>query len=133
MPEQVGGLQPGVSTDTLVARTVFGLSVAQGPEGPVVRRGGTSSNSSADGWTPLRRYSTDDGAANEIIARFKRRFEFREIRDGQDWVVFFGFFADKDGVPTIRIAVQVRAATRALAICEAGLVLVDKIAAGQLS
>ena len=78
----------------------------------------------------MPRYSTDDDAADAVIARFKRRFEFREIRDGKDWVVFFGYFADKDGVPTIKIAVQVRAASRPLAICEAGLVLVDRLAQG---
>ena len=46
--------------------------------------------------------------------------------------MFFGFFADKDRVPTIKIVVQVRAATRALAICEAGLTLVDRLASGQV-
>jgi hypothetical protein len=130
MPEQVGGLQAGLSTDTLVARTVFGLSVVQTPAGPMVKRGGGAPDPPGGGWTPLKPYSTDDAAADEVIARFKRRFEFREIRDGFDWVVFFGFFADKDGVPTIKIAVQVRAATRPLAICEAGLLLVDKLAQG---
>ena len=84
------------------------------------------------GWEPLKPYSTSDAAADEIITRFRRRFEFREIKDGFDWVVFFGFFKDKDRVPTIKIVVQVRAATRPLAVCEAGLALVDKMAQGQV-
>jgi len=125
MPEQVGGLAAGPATDTLVARTVFGFVVTETPNGPMARRAGTS-----EPWAPLLPYSADDSAADLVVARFKRRFEFREIRDGSDWVVFFGYFADKDGVPTIKIAVQVRAGTRALAICEAGLVLVDKLAKG---
>jgi hypothetical protein len=126
MPEQVGALPAGPSTDTLVARTIFGMVVKATPEGPVCKRAGDP----ADVWTPVRPYSTDDAAADAIVARFRRRFQFREIRDGSEWVVFFGFFADKDGVPTIKIIVQVRAATRPLAICEAGLVLVDKLAQG---
>lgn len=126
MPEQVGTLQPGPSTDTLVARTIFGMVVKPTPDGPMCKRAGDS----ADVWTPVKPYSTEDAAVNSIVVRFRRRFQFREIRDGAEWVVFFGFFADKDGVPTIKIVVQVRAATRPLAICEAGLVLVDKIAQG---
>ena len=126
MPEQVGALRAGPSTDTLVARTIFGMVVKPTPEGLVCKRAGDP----ADVWTPVKPYSTDDAAADAIVARFRRRFQFREIRDGSEWVVFFGFFADKDGVPTIKIIVQVRAATRPLAICEAGLVLVDKLAQG---
>ena len=126
MPEHVGALQADSSTDTLVARTIFGLLVKQTPEGPVAKAPGSSD----ENWSPLKPYSSNDAAADAIVERFRRRFEFREIRDGSDWVVFFGFFADRDGVPTIKIIVQVRASTRALAICEAGLVLVDKIAAG---
>jgi hypothetical protein len=129
MPEQVGALKPGPSTDTLVARTILGLVVKQTGDGLMAKRAGAPEES-GKAWAPLKPYSTDDGAADEIVARFRRRFEFREIRDGSDWVVFFGFFADKDGVPTIKIVVQVRAATRPLAICEAGLVLVDRLARG---
>jgi hypothetical protein len=127
MPEQIGALEAGPSTDKRVARTIFGLVVRESPDGLLSRPAGTPGES---GWSRLRPYSTDDDAADAIVARFRRQFEFREIRDGDDWVVFFGFFADRDGVPTIKIVVQVRAATRALAICEAGLVLVDRIAAG---
>jgi hypothetical protein len=127
MPERIGALEAGPSTDTLVARTIFGFVVRDTPEGRLARPAGTPGES---GWTALPRYSTDDAAADAIVARFRRQFEFREIRDGSEWVVFFGFFADRYGVPTIKIVVQVRAATRALAICEAGLVLVDRLAAG---
>jgi hypothetical protein len=127
MPEQIGALEAGSSTDKRVARTIFGLVVRESPEGFLARPAGTPGDS---GWSRLQSYSTDDAAADSIVARFRRQFEFREIRDGKDWVVFFGFFADKFGVPTIKIVVQVRAATRPLAICEAGLVLVDRIAAG---
>jgi Phage ABA sandwich domain len=130
MPERVGALKPGSETDTLVARTVFGLVVKPAQEGLVSKGAGLPDEPGA--WKPLKRYSTDDAAANEVLERFRRRFEFREIRDGSDWVVFFGFFSDRDGVPTIKIVVQVRAQTRPLAICEAGLVLVDKLAAGQI-
>jgi hypothetical protein len=129
MPEQVGALEPGAATDTRVARTIFGMVVKQTPDGPVARPAGASEES-GPAWAPLKPYSTDDTAADEIVARFRRRFEFRQVRDGSDWVVFFGFFAAKDRVPTIKIVVQVRAATRALAICEAGLALVDKLASG---
>jgi hypothetical protein len=129
MPEQVGGLEAGPSTDTLVARTVFGLVVRETPEGLLAKGAGVP-DESGNAWSPLKPYSTDDTAADAIVARFKRRFEYREIQDGFDWVVFFGFFADQDGVPTIKIVVQVRAATRPLAICEAGLILVDKLARG---
>jgi hypothetical protein len=130
MPERVGGLKAGAETDTLVARTVFGLVVRPGSDGLVAKGAGLPDQPGA--WHPLRRYSTEDAAANEILARFRKRFEFREIRDGEDWVVFFGFFSDRDGVPTIKIIVQVRAATRPLAICEAGLVLIDRLATGQI-
>jgi hypothetical protein len=126
VPEHVGVLKAGPSTDTLVARTIFGLLVKQTPEGPMAKAAGSSN----EDWSPLKLYSSNDAEADAIVARFRRRFEFREVRDGADWVVFFGFFADRDGFPTIKIVVQVRAPTRALAICEAGLVLVDKIAAG---
>ena len=128
MPERVGALDPGPKTDTLVARTVFGLVVREGPNGLVAKGAGLPDEPGA--WKPLKAYSTDDAAANEVLERFRRRFEFREIKDGNDWVVFFGFFSDRDGVPTIKIVVQVRASTRPLAICEAGLVLVDRLAAG---
>jgi hypothetical protein len=128
MPERVGALDPGPATDTQIARTVFGLVVKETPEGPMAKGAGLPDEPGA--WKPLKRYSTDDAAADEILARFRRRFEFREIRDGSDWVVFFGFFKDRDGVPTIKIVVQVRAATRPLAICEAGLVLIDRLASG---
>jgi len=131
MPEQLGALAAGPGTDTLVARTIFGLVVRDTPEGPMARPAG-STDESGTRWTPLKPYSTNDAAADEIVARFRRRFEFREIRDGFDWVVFFGFFKDKDRVPTIKIVVQVRAATRPLAVCEAGLALVDRIAQGQV-
>ena len=131
MTEQVGALAPGVSTDTMVARTIFGMVVKETPDGPMARPAGASEES-GPAWAPLKAYSTDDAAARDIVARFRRRFEFREVRDGFDWVVFFGFFADKDRVPTIKIVVQVRAATRALAICEAGLALVDRLARGQV-
>lgn len=127
MPERVGALQAGSSTDALVARTIFGMVVKPTPEGPMCKGAGDP----ADIWTPLKPYSTDNDAADAIVARFRRRFQFREIRDGFEWVVFFGFFADKNGVPTIEILVQVRAATRPLAICEAGLILVDKLARGR--
>jgi hypothetical protein len=130
MPERVGALKASPQTDTLVARTVFGLVVRESPEGLVSKGAGLPDQPGA--WKPLKRYSTDDAAANDVLERFRRRFEYREIRDGEDWVVFFGFFSDRDGVPTIKIAVQVRAATRPLAICEAGLVLVDRLAAGQV-
>jgi hypothetical protein len=129
MTEQVGALEPGASTDTLVARTIFGMVVRETPDGPMAKPAGASEESGAV-WTPLKPYSTDDAAASDIVARFRRRFEFREIRDGFDWVAVFGFFADKDRVPTIKIVVQVRAATRPLAICEAGLALVDRLAKG---
>ncbi len=125
MPEQVGALVPGPATDTQVARMVFGMVVSDTASGRMSRAAGT-----AEPWAPLPRYSTEDHAADAIIARFKRRFEYREIRDGSEWVAAFGFFAEKDGVPTIKIAVQVRAATRPLAICEAGLTLVDRLASG---
>jgi hypothetical protein len=131
MPEQIGAIAPGRETDTLVARTIFGLVVRETPEGPMARPAGVS-DASGKPWEPLKPYSTSDAAADEIVARFRRRFEFREIRDGFDWVVFFGFFKEKDRVPTIKIVVQVRAATRPLAVCEAGLALVDKIAQGQV-
>lgn len=131
MPEQIGALAAGPTTDTLVARTIFGLVVRETPEGPMARPAGASEESSVR-WAPLKPYSTNDAAADEVVARFRRRFEFREIRDGFDWVVFFGFFKDKDRVPTIKIVVQVRAATRPLAVCEAGLALVDRIAQGQV-
>lgn len=131
MPEQVGALAAGPTTDALVARTIFGLVVRETPEGPMARPAGASEESGAR-WAPLKPYSTNDAAADEVVARFRRRFEFREIRDGFDWVVFFGFFKDKDRVPTIKIVVQVRAATRPLAVCEAGLALVDRIAQGQV-
>ncbi len=131
MPEQIGAIAPGRATDTLVARTIFGLVVRETPEGPMARPAGASEASGAR-WEPLKPYSTSDAAADEIVARFRRRFEFREIKDGFDWVVFFGFFKDKDRVPTIKIVVQVRAATRPLAVCEAGLALVDKMAQGQV-
>jgi len=130
MPERVGALKAGPETDTLVARTIFGLVVRESPEGLVSKGAGLPDQPGA--WRSLRPYSSDDAAANEILARFRKRFEFREIRDGEDWVVFFGFFSDRDGVPTIKIIVQVRAATRPLAICEAGLVLVDRLATGQI-
>ena len=130
MPERIGGLPAGPATDTRVARTVFGLVVRDSPEGPLAKPAGAPDAPGA--WTPLPRYSTDDSAADAIVGRFRRRFEFREIRDGSDWVVFFGFFSDRDGVPTIKIIVQVRAPTRPLAICEAGLVLVDKLAEGSI-
>lgn len=130
MPERVGGLDPGPATDTRIARTVFGMVVKETPDGPMAKGAGLPDGPGA--WSLLKPYSTDDIAANEILARFRRRFEYRELQDGADWVVFFGFFSDRDGVPTIKIVVQVRAATRALAICEAGLVLVDRIASGQI-
>ena len=129
MPERIGALSAGPATDARVARTVFGLVVRDSPQGALAKPAGTPET--PDAWTPLPRYSTDDSAADAIVARFRRRFEFREIRDGADWVVFFGFFSDRDGVPTIKIVVQVRAPTRPLAICEAGLVLVDRLAAGE--
>ena len=129
MTERVGALAPGVPTDTLVARTIFGLVVRETPEGAMAKPAGVPEEAGG-AWTPLKPYSTDDAAAGEIVARFRRRFEFREIRDGFDWVAAFGFFADKDRVPTIKILVQVRAATRPLAICEAGLALVDRLAQG---
>jgi hypothetical protein len=131
MPEQIGAIAPGRATDTLVARTIFGLVVRETPEGLMARPAGASEASGAR-WEPLKPYSTNDAAADEIVSRFRRRFEFREIKDGFDWVVFFGFFKDKDRVPTIKIVVQVRAATRPLAVCEAGLALVDKMAQGQV-
>ncbi|HTO76583.1 MAG TPA: hypothetical protein VMQ61_10950 [Thermoanaerobaculia bacterium] len=131
MPEQIGAIAPGRATDTLVARTIFGLVVRETPEGPMARPAGAS-EASGTRWEPLKPYSTSDAAADEIVSRFRRRFEFREIRDGFDWVVFFGFFKDKDRVPTIKIVAQVRAATRPLAVCEAGLALVDKMVKGQI-
>jgi len=131
MPEQIGAIAPGRATDTLVARTIFGLVVRETPEGPMALPAGAS-EASGMRWEPLKPYSTSDAAADEIVFRFRRRFEFREIRDGFDWVVFFGFFKDKDRVPTIKIVAQVRAATRPLAVCEAGLALVDKMVKGQI-
>jgi hypothetical protein len=131
MPERVGALAEGPETDARVARTVFGLVVRETPEGLMAKPAGVPEESGG-AWKPLPRYSTEDAAADAVVQRFRRRFEFREIRDGSDWVVFFGFFSDRDGVPTIKIIVQVRARTRPLAICEAGLVLVDRLAEGSI-
>ena len=129
MTERVGALAPGVPTDTLVARTIFGLVVRETPDGPMAKPAGVPEEAGARLGAPEALLDRRSRGA-EIIARFRRRFEFRKIRDGFDWVAVFGFFADKDRVPTIKILVQVRAATRPLAICEAGLALVDRLAQG---
>ena len=45
MTEQVGALAPGVSTDTMVARTIFGMVVKETPDGPMARPAGASEES----------------------------------------------------------------------------------------
>jgi len=56
VPEHVGALKAGPSTDTLVARTIFGLLVKQTPEGPMAKAAGSPD----EDWTPLKPYSSND-------------------------------------------------------------------------
>ena len=49
MTEQVGALAPGVSTDTMVARTIFGMVVKETPDGPMARPAGASEESGPPG------------------------------------------------------------------------------------
>jgi len=121
-------LEPGREADALVARKIFGLEVERGLDGPLVvepAAGGVAARPRSVSAPDA--YTTEDRAADEIVRRFGR-YEFRAVRAGSEWYVAFGIFAEKEVAPTIQILAQSVAATRSLAICEAGLLLAEKLA-----